>query len=209
MHGVPGGESVVRTVKDPEERRRELLTCAMRLFAEKGYDNVSVRAVARDAGVTPGLAYHYFDSKQQLFDAAIEEYARRSADALCRIFDDRELTLDEQLDRALELGSSQDAFPYTAFFHAQGNDALHDRLSLAMCETVRGHVAASLRRDAATRGASAPEAEVLADIMVYGSIGIASGPGMPDERAILATRRYFGALLTEFRKGGVPVVENG
>ena len=62
MHGVPGGEGVVRTVKDPEERRRELLTCAMRLFAEKGYDNVSVRAVARDAGVTPGLAYHYFDS---------------------------------------------------------------------------------------------------------------------------------------------------
>ena len=45
-----------RTVKDPEERRRELLECAMRLFAEEGYDNVSVRAVARAAGVAPGLA---------------------------------------------------------------------------------------------------------------------------------------------------------
>ena len=32
-----------RIVKDPEERRRELLACAMRLFAEEGYDNVSVR----------------------------------------------------------------------------------------------------------------------------------------------------------------------
>ena len=42
---------MTRTVKDPEERRRELLACAMRLFAEKGYDNVSVRAVAREAGV--------------------------------------------------------------------------------------------------------------------------------------------------------------
>ena len=50
-----------RTVRDPEERRRELLACAMRLFAEEGYDNVSVRAVARAAGVAPGLAYHYFD----------------------------------------------------------------------------------------------------------------------------------------------------
>lgn len=39
-----------RTVKDPEERKAELLDTAMRLFAEKGYDNVSVRSVAREAG---------------------------------------------------------------------------------------------------------------------------------------------------------------
>lgn len=49
---------MTRTVMDPGERRRELLACAMRLFAEEGYDNVSVRAVARAAGVAPGLAYH-------------------------------------------------------------------------------------------------------------------------------------------------------
>ena len=66
-----------RIVKNPDERRRELLVTAMRLFAEEGYDNVSVRAVARAAGVAPGLAYHYFDSKQNMFDAAIEEYRRR------------------------------------------------------------------------------------------------------------------------------------
>ena len=49
---------MARTVKDPEERRSELLACAMRLFDEEGYDNVSVRAVARAAGVAPALAYH-------------------------------------------------------------------------------------------------------------------------------------------------------
>ena len=41
---------MARTVKDPGERRSELLACAMRLFDEEGYDNVSVRAVARAAG---------------------------------------------------------------------------------------------------------------------------------------------------------------
>ena len=95
---------MARTVKDPEERRRELLACAMRLFAEKGYDNVSVRAVAREAGVASGLAYHYFDSKQALFDAAIEEYARQCAERFCSIFSDRSLSLDEQLDLAFDLG---------------------------------------------------------------------------------------------------------
>ena len=52
---------MTRTVMDPGERRRELLACAMRLFAEEGYDNVSVRAVARAAddlahNVSPQLA---------------------------------------------------------------------------------------------------------------------------------------------------------
>ena len=192
---------MARTIKNPEERRRELLACAMRLFAEKGYDNVSVRAVAREAGVAAGLAYHYFDSKQALFDATIEEYARQSAEALCRIFDDRSLTLDEQLGRALALAADQDAFPYADYFHAEGNDALHDRLSLALCEVVGAHVAAALERDASARGAAAPEAGTLASMMVYGSIGLASGPGMPDGRALQAARRYFGALLAEFRRG--------
>lgn len=64
---------MTRTVMDPEERRRELLACAMRLFAEGGYDNVSVRAVARAAGVAPGLAYHYFDSKEGMFAEVIAD----------------------------------------------------------------------------------------------------------------------------------------
>ena len=129
---------MTRTVKEPEERRRELLACAMRLFAEQGYDNVSVRAVARAAGVAPGLAYHYFDSKQALFSAAIEDYARRCAEGVCAVLDERGPSLDERLDRALEA-------------------------------------------DAAERGAAAKDADELAAIMVYGCVGLASGPGMPDD----------------------------
>lgn len=88
-----------RTVKSPEERKRELLVTAMRLFADEGYDNVSVRAVARAAGVAPGLAYHYFDSKQNMFDAAIEEYSRRCSEGIIAILDDRSLSLDEARPR--------------------------------------------------------------------------------------------------------------
>ncbi len=35
--------------------------------------------------------------------------------------------------------------------------------------------------------------------MVYGCVGLASGPGMPDERALSAARRYLRALLAAFR----------
>ena len=181
---------MTRIVMDPGERRRELLACAMKLFAEEGYDNVSVRAVARAAGVAPGLAYHYFDSN-----------ARRCAEGINAVLDEKSPSLDEKLDRALELGAGG-GYPYAAFFHAEGNGTLHDRLSLAMCEAVRPHLRAALEADAASRGASAPDADELAAIMTYGAVGLASGPGMPDGDATAAARRYLRALLAEFRLGG-------
>ena len=191
---------MTRTVMDPEERRRELLACAMRLFAEEGYDNVSVRAVARAAGVAPGLAYHYFDSKERMFAEAIGDYARRCAEGINAVLDEEGPSLDERLDRALELGAGG-GYPYAAFFHAEGHGALHDRLSLAMCEAVRPHLRAALEADARQRGAAAPDADELAAIMTYGAVGLASGPGMPDGAAAAAARRYLRALLAEFRSG--------
>lgn len=189
---------MARTVKDPEERRSELLACAMRLFDEEGYDNVSVRAVARAAGVAPALAYHYFDSKEKLFDEAVRAYARRCADGFITLLEDRSLTLDEAVDRAVELAGTHD-FPHAGPFHGGGAGALHDRLSLALCEEVRPHLAAALERDAAARGMAAADAGALAGMMVYGCIGLASGPGMPDAAAMSAARRYLGALIAAFR----------
>lgn len=189
-----------RTVKDPEERKRELLDTAMRLFAEEGYDNVSVRAVAREAGVAPGLAYHYFDSKQRLFDEAIENYSLHCAERVCEALD-ADGTLDDKLDRAIDAATDHGSFPHAGYFHAEGNGALHDRLSLGMCEAVRPHLQAALELDALSRGGSAADAAPLASMMVYACAGLASGPGMPDGAAVAAARRYLVALVAEYREG--------
>ena len=183
---------MTRIVMDPGERRRELLACAMKLFAEEGYDNVSVRAVARAAGVAPGLAYHYFDSKEKMFAEAIGDYARRCGEGINAVLDEEGPSLDERLDRAVSLAAGHASFPHEAYFHAEGNGTLHDRLSLAMCEAVRPHLRAALEADAASRGA----------IMTYGAVGLASGLGMPDGAAAAAARRYLRALLAEFRSEG-------
>ena len=190
-----------RTVKDPEERKAELLDTAMRLFAEKGYDNVSVRSVAREAGVAPGLAYHYFDSKQRLFDAAIGHYAERCSEGMRAALDDGALSLDEKIEGAIAAATEHAAFPHGSRLHAEGNGTLHDRLSLGICEAVRPHMQAALELDAARRGAPAGDAALLASMMVYACVGLASGPGMPDDAAADAARRYLGALVAEYRRG--------
>jgi AcrR family transcriptional regulator len=53
------------------DTRGEILEAAERVFAAKGYDGASLRAVAREAGVDPALVHHYFDGKASLFVAAM------------------------------------------------------------------------------------------------------------------------------------------
>lgn len=50
------------------EMAEKILQVASRLFAEKGYSNVSVRDICRQAGTTPPVIYYYFGSKKGLFD---------------------------------------------------------------------------------------------------------------------------------------------
>ena len=56
---------------EPETRTRILLAARM-LFAERGIEGTSMRAVAATAGVDPALVHHYFASKQRLFLEAVD-----------------------------------------------------------------------------------------------------------------------------------------
>jgi AcrR family transcriptional regulator len=58
-----------------DERRRQLLDAGAALFAEHAYEEISMRDIARAAGVSKPLLYHYFPSKIDLFKAAVAEKA--------------------------------------------------------------------------------------------------------------------------------------
>lgn len=53
--------------------RERLMDAALVVFAGKGGVDASVKEIARVAGVTPGLLYHYFDSKDSLVTAILRE----------------------------------------------------------------------------------------------------------------------------------------
>lgn len=50
-----------------EQRRRQLVECAARLFAERGYAETRIKDIVDAAGVAKGLFYWYFDDKESLF----------------------------------------------------------------------------------------------------------------------------------------------
>lgn len=51
--------------------RAKILAAATKRFSDKSFDAVSVRSIARNAGVDQSLIHHYFGSKEELFDAVL------------------------------------------------------------------------------------------------------------------------------------------
>jgi len=64
-----------------DERRRRLLELGAQLFARHSYDELSMARIAREAGISKALLYHYFPSKQELFEATL----RQAAEGLRRV----------------------------------------------------------------------------------------------------------------------------
>lgn len=69
---------------DSARGRMRLLQVAMRRFAAQGFDGVTVRTIAAEAGVSPGLTKHHFGSNEGLRDAVDACFLRRSGAAFER-----------------------------------------------------------------------------------------------------------------------------
>jgi TetR/AcrR family fatty acid metabolism transcriptional regulator len=56
-----------------EEKRRQILEAAVRVFARSGYHTSRVGDIAEEAGVAHGLLYHYFAGKEAVLEAVFRE----------------------------------------------------------------------------------------------------------------------------------------
>ncbi|HEY2311016.1 MAG TPA: TetR/AcrR family transcriptional regulator [Gaiellaceae bacterium] len=56
-----------------EDKRRQLVDAAVRVFARKGFHASRVGDIAEEAGVAHGLLYHYFRSKDEVLEAVFHE----------------------------------------------------------------------------------------------------------------------------------------
>lgn len=84
-----------------DERRRQLLELGAQLFATHSFGELSMARIAREAGISKALLYHYFPSKQDFFVATLQQGAREIA---------RRTEPDPNLPPLEALGASLDAF---------------------------------------------------------------------------------------------------
>ncbi|MFT4048998.1 MAG: TetR/AcrR family transcriptional regulator [Solirubrobacterales bacterium] len=60
-----------RTRLSPEARREQLVEIGAQLFAERPFNDVWIEEVAKEAGVSRGLVYHYFPNKRDFYSAIV------------------------------------------------------------------------------------------------------------------------------------------
>ena len=63
-----------REIKAPEERRKNILDAALKLFVERGFNETTVQDVAAAAGMATGTVYLYFPSKEHVLHGLHERF---------------------------------------------------------------------------------------------------------------------------------------
>lgn len=96
-----------------EQTRALIVETALRLFREHGYEATTMRAIAREAGVSVGNAYYYFSSKEELIQAYYDEL-QDEHNAACRAVLDREREFAARLLGVLK-ARIDTMVPYHAF----------------------------------------------------------------------------------------------
>ncbi len=59
---------------DKTDRGKIIIDAALKVFSRKGYADTRMADIAREADMSYGLVYHYFENKEKLFDAIVEEW---------------------------------------------------------------------------------------------------------------------------------------
>lgn len=59
------------------ERREQIVQALLRVMANRGYDGASIQAIAKEAGLSPGLIHYHFASKQEILLALVDRLVAR------------------------------------------------------------------------------------------------------------------------------------
>ncbi len=78
-----------------EDRPQEITAAAFAAFAENGYAATRVEEVAKRAGVSKGLLYLYFKTKEELFKAVVKSVVVRRIDKLIATLQETELSSED------------------------------------------------------------------------------------------------------------------
>ena len=99
---VPAGEPLqgfARRRMSGDERRQQLIEAALHLFATNGFRGTTTKAIAQAAGVSEGIIFRYFPTKEDLYTAILNHKARQQG--IDRTLETLRRTMAEQDDEAL------------------------------------------------------------------------------------------------------------
>ncbi len=117
---------MVRTVKDPEIRKNEIIQTARRLFQTREYNKTTMQDVMDELGIAKGTIYYYFKSKEELLDAVIENMADEAIERMQQVVDRPGGTALERMQQLIAAGNIADENPdLMEHLHSPRNAGMH------------------------------------------------------------------------------------
>ena len=179
------------------ERKKEIIKAAMQLFSEKGYAQTSMRDIARTMGVSLGLCYRYFDSKQILFNTAIDLYIEECCNSYLAILHDSTITIKDKIDALFtSIGDEHSNMQYYDFFHRVENEELHEQLSIKLCKYMYPHLLEAVKKAIAAKEIYIENPEALISFIIYGQVGLLSKSNIDHHEVAKLLNQYVNQLMT-------------
>lgn len=188
-----------------EERRQQIVAGLLRVMAERGYEGASVAAIAKAAGLAPGLVHYHFKDKQEILLTLAEQLAarvhERVASRLARVKGgDARAKVDAFLDAFLATGADADPAAVASWVTISAEAIRQPEVRAIYEKVVRTDIAQLEELVAAVTGkrrAPAVAAGLFAAIQGYFVLA-ASVPGLvpPGSAASTVKRMAAGVLDT-------------
>ncbi|MEK3722622.1 TetR/AcrR family transcriptional regulator [Paenibacillus sp. FSL H8-0034] len=159
-----------RISKDPEVRRNEILDVAMELFKIKGFEHTSVSDIVKKMGVAQGTFYYYFNSKEEVVNAACERtLLSRFADVKSTT-ENAGLTAFEKLSKIiLEAAPTPQEQTVLDYLHDASNITLHQKWKVAEIKALIPYVAEIVRQGVKAGEFSIKQPEEAAEFLLVGA----------------------------------------
>ena len=120
---------MVRIVKKAADRKSEIVKAARHLFQTKEYDKATMQDVMNSLGIAKGTIYHYFKSKDELFEAVIEDIVDMNIAQMQTLLKDAKGNALKKIQLLIETGNmAASNSAILDHLHRRGNDAMHIRL---------------------------------------------------------------------------------
>lgn len=91
----------MKTIKEGEVRKREILDVARELFIKKGYEQTSVNDILKIVDIAKGTFYYYFASKKEVLEAIILDIVEEGAKRAEKILRDKSIPLVNRIMMAI------------------------------------------------------------------------------------------------------------
>ena len=120
----------MRIVKDPKERKRDIIDMSSELFMSIGYEETSVNTIVEKLGVAKGTFYHYFKSKEEILEAVLESYLNDYVESIKKSLENNTLNAYDKLIFVLRniLSNNQGPEHLTKHVEDNKNARLHQML---------------------------------------------------------------------------------